>query len=52
MTEYKYHLEQLQEIRDNLSPDIDEEGRPDDDLKLAAALDYFIPILEKKNECR
>lgn len=50
MTEYMFHLRELQEIRQILDPDIDADGNADFDARLAAAIDYFFPMLEANND--
>jgi predicted transcriptional regulator len=44
-TEYQQAWDELQDIYDNLSPDIDENGLPDADMRLAAALETVLPRL-------
>jgi len=43
--EYKAAWSTLQDIYDSLSPDIDENGFPDSDMRLAAALETVLPRL-------
>jgi hypothetical protein len=43
--EYRMAWDELQDIYDNLSPDIDENGLPDADMRLAAALETVLPRL-------
>lgn len=45
MKEFTYHLMELNELRQILDPDIDDNGNADFDNRLAGAIDYFMPIL-------
>lgn len=41
-TQREYMLQEAQALLDELSPDIDDNGNPDRDMKIATVLDYFI----------
>jgi hypothetical protein len=43
--EYRMAWDELQDIFDNLSPDLDENGLPDADMRLTAALETVLPRL-------
>ena len=48
MTEREYYLQEMRDIRDELSPDIDENGLPDSDAKLHSVLCFALDQLERQ----
>jgi hypothetical protein len=44
--EYKQAWDSLQNLYDNLEPDIDNKGNPDQDMMLVAVLDIVLPQLK------
>lgn len=43
--EYRQAWDELKDIYENLSPDVDENGLPDADMRLASALETVLPVL-------
>jgi hypothetical protein len=48
--EKAYYISELEQIVDDLSPDIMNDGSPNQDMRIHAALTYLLPLLKKERE--